>query len=197
MCKQNWHKVGVQNEYNFHFSGSKGGLEWHARRSIMMSTCVRMSLCEEQGKINPAQVYVICGSSCWYFGDSAICSTQKGQSLWFLKKRLGQFPSFPALWMAVPAAVLVVPCGRGRSKRPAPRLLGSPAGVMLALFPCSLPTWVPTFSVLQWLFSVICVYPANPVIHVCHSDLVSILLLCWGLTEHCGARSVPSLPLPL
>lgn len=41
----------------------------------MQGTCVGTYLYEEQGKINPAQIYIICGSSCGYFCESVVATT--------------------------------------------------------------------------------------------------------------------------
>lgn len=48
----------------------------------MQGTCVGTQLYEEQGKINPAQIYVICGSSCRYFGESVVATT----AIWSMQK---------------------------------------------------------------------------------------------------------------
>lgn len=82
-------KMGVQNEYEFHFNGAKGKYGMARRKKDNAEYgCKDIAAWEKKKKkkrkrTHPTEIYVICGS-CWQCsGESvvattAICRMQKG-----------------------------------------------------------------------------------------------------------------------
>lgn len=198
---ENVHRMGVQNEHEFHFTGAEGRYGMARRESCDAEYKCGDTAVRRKGKKKLQRFMLsvdvaasVVGNLLLLLQPSVACKRGDSQ-LMVSREAVRTISPVPSSLELSTYSCAFCSSWEGKNKWPAPCLQRAPLGVVLAcsyvLQTAALTTWVSMFSMLQWLFPGTHIYPTSSVICVGRSDLMFITLLCWGLSVHCWVRSVP------